>query len=499
MLQKIIPPRLKSAFSKRPPGLNADWRKRILVLIGVAAALLLIGHLSVRFIVWPQIEKSKASVEKLIGARAGVDVSIDDLKVSWTKIRPSFEMNGLRFNSPDKTKSLLTISKIYGELSWKSFYHLAPYFHEIYFENAEIYAQRNAKGAIFIAGISTDGDSNGYAAENWLFSQDAIDINNVNIIWDDKLNKKSPQNVGIQRLTLSNGIRRHQGSITANTPWNRGPAEVNVNFVHHLGGQAGNWHDWIGNLSWNIQGLDLNQIAKDFKINLDSLEGKLSSNGTLKIDNAKPDGGEFFIAVDDLVVQLSKKEDAIALGRLEANLLQETNDGLIAISTKTFAWREMGSAKSVPLDTLSPMTFRWRSPGEDGEIKEFGFSSPKISVEDVTLFALNLPLSKKVHQWIKASQAEGDLENLDIHWSESKSPLSALNIPGGWFKSNKLDFSVNAKLNNLSFKGINKSMPSVTDLSGFISSTQKEGTFSLNSNDLNLEVQRFIGGSKNSV
>ncbi len=211
MLQKIIPPRLKSAFSKRPPGLSADWRKRILVLIGVAAALLLIGHLSVRFIVWPQIEKSKASVEKLIGARAGVDVSIDDLKVSWTGIRPSFEMNGLRFNSPDKTKSLLTISKIYGELSWKSFYHLAPYFHEIYFENAEIYAQRNAKGAIFIAGISTDGDSNGYTAENWLFSQDAIDINNVNIIWDDKLNKKSPQNVGIQRLTLSNGIRRHQG------------------------------------------------------------------------------------------------------------------------------------------------------------------------------------------------------------------------------------------------------------------------------------------------
>ena len=492
MLQKIIPPRLKSVFSKRPTGFGADWYKRILILVSITAILLLIGHLSVRFIVWPQIEKSKDSVEKLIGARVGVHVSIDDLKVSWTGIRPSFEMDGLRFNSPDKSKSLLSISKIYGELSWKSFYHLAPYFHEIHFENAEIYAQRNSKGDIAIAGIATDSDSNSYSAENWLFSQDAIDVSNVNIIWDDQFNKKTPQNIGVQRLTLKDGIRRHQGSITVSTPWNKGLAEVNVNFVHHLGGQAGNWHEWIGNLSWEINDLDLNQIAKDFKVNLSSLEGKLSSNGTIKIDNAKPDGGEFFIAVDDLVVQLSKNEDAIALGRLEANLLQETNDGLIAVSTKSFAWREMGSPKSAPLDRLSPMAFRWRPPGEDGEIKEFGFSSPKISVEDIALFALNLPLSKKVHQWIKASAAEGELEDLDIHWSESKSPLSALNIPGGWFKSNKLDFSVSAKLNNLSFKGINKSMPSVTNLSGFVTSTQKEGSFSLNSKDLGLEVYELL-------
>ena len=496
MLQKIIPPRLKSVLSKRPPGFGADWRKRILILVGVVATLFLVGHLSVRFIVWPQIEKSKASVEKLISARVGINVSIDDLKVSWTGIRPSFEIDGLRFDGPEKTKPVLSIEKISGELSWKSFYHLAPYFHEIHFENAEIYAQRNSKGAISIAGIAIDGGSNSYSAENWLFSQDAIDVRTVNIVWDDQFNKKSLSNIEVQSLTLNNGIRQHKGSVILATPWNKGPAEIKVDFVHHLGGQAGNWHDWIGNLSWDVKELDLNRIASDFKVHLSTLEGKLSSNGALKIDNAKPDGGAFFVAVDDLVVQLSKNEDAIALGRLEANLLQETNDGLISISTKTFAWREIGSPKSGPLDTLSPMTFRWRPPGEDGEIKEFGFSSPKISVEDVALFALNLPLSKKVHQWIKASQAEGELEDLDIHWSESKSPLSALNIPGGWFKSSKLDFTVSAKLNNLSFKGVNKSIPSVTNLSGFITSNQKEGSFSLKANDLGLEVYDFLEDPK---
>ena len=496
MPQKIIPPRLKSLIKKGPLGLGVDWRKRILTLLVVIGAFFVIGHLGVRYVLWPQIEKSKASVEKLIGARTGVKVSIDDLRVSWTGIRPAFEIDGLQFVSPNQAQSLLKINKIYGELSWKSFYHLKPYFHEIHLEDAQIHAQRNAKGAITIAGIPMDGDANDYSAENWLFAQDAIEINRVNIFWDDQLNRTALSNIEVQNLSLTNGIRKHRGAITLTTPWAKGPMEIKVDFVHHFGGQAGNWRDWIGTLAWNLVDLDLNQIAKDFKPKLNTLEGKLSSNGKLKIDNAKPDGGEFFVAVDNLVVQLSKNEDAIALGRLETNLLQETNDGLISISTKTFAWRDTESPKSTPLEKLSPMTFSWRPPGEDGEIKEFGFSSPKISVEDVALFALNLPLSKKVHQWIKTSRAEGDLENLDIHWSESKSPLSALNIPGGWFKSNKLDFSVSAKLINLSFVGINKSIPSVSNLSGFLSANEKEGSFSLSSNELGLVVNDLLEDPK---
>ena len=157
MLQNIIPPRLKSALAKRPQGSSRTWRKRALILAGVILALSVLVHVGVRFVLWPQIEKSKASVEKLISARIGADVSMDSLHVSWTGIRPDFEIEGLRFNAPEKTKPLLFIQKINGQLSWASFYHLAPFFQELTFEGAEIYAQRNSKGAISVAGISIDG------------------------------------------------------------------------------------------------------------------------------------------------------------------------------------------------------------------------------------------------------------------------------------------------------------------------------------------------------
>ena len=492
MLQNIIPPRLKSLLSKRPQGSGGPWRKRALILCGLVVALLLIGHFGIRFIIWPQIEKSKASVERLISARIGADVSMDDLRVSWTGIRPDFEIDGLRFNGPDKSQPLLQIAKIRGELSWNSFYHLAPYFHEIYFEDAQIYAERNNKGVTTIAGIPIHGNSNDHGFENWLLSQDKIAVSNIKLIWTDQLEKKASTSIEIQNLELSNGIRRHQGSLKTITPWTNGPIGIKADFVHGLGGQAGNWRDWIGTISWDVADLNLSQIAKEFSLPLNTLEGKLSSKGKLKIDNGQPDGGEAYLAADNLIIQLEKNEDAIALGRLETNLIQENSSGLISVTTKTFAWRDIDSAKSAPLENLSPMTFRWRPPGADGEIKEFGFSSPKILVEDVALFALNLPLSKKVHRWIKASQADGELQDLNVRWSESKSPLSALNIPGGWFKSNKLDFSISAKLINLSLVGIDKGMPSVSNLSGFIAGDQNQGSFSINSSDLKIEVNDLL-------
>lgn len=496
MLENIIPPRLKGAFTKDPKSSGKAWHKRALILIALVVALFVIGHLGVRFIVWPQIEKSKASIEKLIGARIGANVSIDKLEVAWIGIRPNFEVEGLRFNGADPSKPLLLIEKINGELSWNSLYHLAPYFHELNLKGAQIDVRRDSKGQITIAGLPIHSQPNDYSAENWLFAQNDIQINDVKLFWDDQKSQKQLSTIDIGNLTLSNGFRKHQGVLTATTPWTTGPVEVKVNFVQRLTGQAGNWRHWIGAIEWDFTNLNLTQIAKEFKLRPKTLEGSASSKGKLNIDNGKPNGGEIYFAADNLVVQLSNEENAIIFGRVETNLTQENINGMISINTKTLAWRDPQSAKNTSLENLSPMTFRWRPPGADGEIKEFGFSSPKILVKDVALFALNLPLSKKVQRWIKDSQANGELQNLDINWSESKSALSTLKLPGNWFKSNKLDFTVSGNLINLSFKGVNKSMPSVSNLSGFISSNQNQGSFTVNSNNLGLEVNDLLADPK---
>lgn len=492
MLRNLIPPLLRSVLQKRPTGGSGPWGKRALILSGLVLTVFVLGHLGVRFLLWPQIEKSKPALEQLLSARIGTDVSMDDVQVSWTGIRPSFEITGLRFNRHTKAKPLLEIQKISGELSWLSFYHLEPYFHELNFDGAQIYAQRNVKGLISIAGIPIGAESDDFSAQNWLFAQNTIKVSHAQLFWEDLQNKKFNTSVEVQELSLSNGIRKHHSTLIANTPWHKGPIQINANFVHHLGGQAGNWRDWIGEFSWDFADLNLNQISKDFKVPLYVLEGSVSSKGHINLDSGKADGGALTIAADKLKIQSAKDADAIEFGRLETDLVQATDKQILSLTTRSLAWRDADTPSTAPLEHLSPMTFRWRPPEDGGEIKEFGFSSPKILVKDVALFALNLPLPKKVRQWIKASQADGELQNLETNWAESRSALAALPIAGAWFNPDKLDFTVSAKLIDLSFVGINKSMPTVSHLSGEITSDQKHGSLSLASSNLEVEMNDFL-------
>ncbi|MBU3559774.1 TIGR02099 family protein [Polynucleobacter sp. Nonnen-W13] len=483
-------------LQKRPPGFGGRWGKRALILAGVTMAFFVFGHLGVRFVLWPQIEKSKPTIEHLISARLGTNVTMDDVQVSWTGIRPNFVIQGLRFNNASTSTPPLLIENISGQLSWLSFYYLAPYFHEITIDQAQLYAQRDAKGIVSIAGIPIQGNADNFSTGNWLLAQNNIQVNNAKIYWEDQQSRRLKTAIDIQSFRLINGIRSHEGQLITKTPWSPSPIKLEADFVHHLGGQAGNWRDWVGSVSWDFADLRLSQISKDLSLPIYDLGGKINSKGSLKLDGGNANGGQMSLIADQLIVQLNKDEDPLEFGRLETELIQDTDDGLNSLTTKTLAWRNIDSPQTAPLEKLSPITFRWRPPKDGGEIKEFGFSSPKIQLEDIALFALNLPLPKKIHQWIKISEADGELQNVDMNWSESQSALSALPIPGNWFSSNKLDFTISAKLNDISFTGVNKSMPSASHLSGNLVSNQKQGNFTLDSRNLELEMSDFLSASE---
>ncbi len=105
MPRNFIRNRLPSTPQKRLPGFGSRWRKRALILAGFVVAFFILGHLGVRFVLWPQIEKSKPTLERLMSARLGAKVSMDDVQVSWTGIRPSFEVKGLRFNYSESSQN----------------------------------------------------------------------------------------------------------------------------------------------------------------------------------------------------------------------------------------------------------------------------------------------------------------------------------------------------------------------------------------------------------
>jgi uncharacterized protein (TIGR02099 family) len=473
------------------------WLVRLLKVMAVVAALAVALHFGVRYLVWPQIEKSKPALEKLMGSRLGVTVTMDDLRVTWDGLRPEFEIDGLRFYSQgignvsanNKNMPVLTIQSLSGELSLLSFYHLAPYFEKLTISNGELTAERNQAGVISIAGIALDLNESGHAGSDWLMAQNTIELNNAVIHWRDHEKKKLDTDVRIESLAISNGVRNHLIDLVAYLPSDPSPVRLSADFKHGIGSEPSNWRNWSGQFTWDFKGLNLNRLALDFKLPLPMLEGILESRGFVSLNKGRLSGGDALLFADDLRVQFKQERDLLEFGRLEANIQESSKGKVVSVTSKKLAWRDFGSPKNSPLKQLSPMSFYWTPPKAGEEIRDFGFSSPRISVDDATLFALNLPLPNKLHRIIAGSKASGLLENVDIQWSEK---TSVLPLPKTWLPNANLALSIKADLSNFRFLGPRNVLPSVTNLTGRLETNEKQGSLILNSPNLELDISGFL-------
>ncbi|NBP21078.1 MAG: membrane-like protein, partial [Burkholderiaceae bacterium] len=468
MTEKKYPLRLKDLLRLRPTTSSwAQWSRRLLILGLIIVSLGVIGHLLIRFVVWPQIETSKPAIEKLLSERIGVSVKIDHLHVHWEGIRPVFDMTGLEFiPNPNQQTALipnspgLKIREIRGELSWSSVYHLKPHFNKLQASDAIIQVVRDKQERLFVAGILAGTGADDLDTQNWLFSQNNLELNNATILWKDFSKSKSDvADLRIETLALRSGIRTHELNIGLFSPWHQGKLSLSGKFVHRIGGEPGNWRDWIGDFQWDVQSLDIGQLTRDFEIPFKQLSGVLRSSGALSLSKGLPDGGQFALSIDHPIFQQSKSNQAIEFAQLELDAKQFTSGKFVSLGIQRFIWREKNQGANTAPESLAPMTFSWQVPKKNTEIEKFSFSSSKIGLQNLSLFALNLPLPSRIRQIIEQSEPRGELNDVSITWSENKSTIP---LVGGLISGQGPKFDVSGKLNNVSVKRYQDIVPGIT-------------------------------------
>ena len=502
MTEKKYPLRLKDLLRLRPTTSSwVQWSRRLLILGLIIVSLGVIGHLLIRFVVWPQIETSKPAIEKLLSERIGVSVKIDHLHVHWEGIRPVFEMTGLEFiPNPNQQTALipnspgLKIREIRGELSWSSLYYLKPHFNKLQASDAIIQVVRDKQERLFVAGILAGTGADDLDTQNWLFSQNNLELNNATILWKDFSKSKSDiADLRIETLALRSGIRTHELNIGLFSPWHQEKLSLSGKFVHRIGGAPGNWRDWIGDFQWDVQSLDIGQLTRDFEIPFKQLSGVLRSSGALSLSKGLPDGGQFALSIDRPIFQQSKSNQAIEFAQLELDAKQFTSGKFVSLGIQRFTWREKNQGSNTAPESLAPMTFSWQVPKKNTEIEKFSFSSSKIGLQNLSLFALNLPLPSRIRQIIEQSEPRGELNDVSITWSENKSTIP---LVGGLISGQGPKFDVSGKLNNVSVKRYQDIVPGITNLTGKILANQDQGNIDLNSKNLQLVIDGFLADPK---
>lgn len=498
MTEKKYPLRLKDLLRMRPDSSTwAHWSRRLFILSAVILSLLVLGHLLIRFIIWPQLETSKPAVERLLSERIGVQVKMDHLHVYWEGIRPVFDITGLEFiPNPNQSEAILKqspalkIREIRGELSWVSFYHLKPYFKKLHASDAVIQVTRDQQQRLYVAGILAGTGADDLDTQNWLLSQNDLQVDNVSILWKDFAKPKNAvADLRIETLALRNGIRSHELNGAIFSPWHQGKLSLTGTFVHRLGGQAGNWRDWIGDFQWDVQSLDIGQLTRDFEIPFKQLSGILRSSGQLSLAKGLPNGGQFSLSIDRPVFQQSKSNQAIEFSQLEIDAKQFSSGKFLSLRIERFAWRDKNQSPNTAFETLLPMTFGWQVPKKNSELEKFSFSSTKISLPNLSLFALNLPIPNRIRQILERSEPSGELNDLSITWSERKSDIPFI---GGFISGQGPKFDISGKLNNVSMKRYQDAIPGITNLSGTIVANQDQGNITINSKNMQLWIDEFL-------
>jgi uncharacterized protein (TIGR02099 family) len=467
----------------------APWRKRIALGLSFTLILIIAGHVLIRFWLWPQIDTSKERIQQLIQTKLGVEVQIDDLRVTWGTLRPIIEIKGVRFTTAQEKLSLLNIAEIRAELGWLSLYYFAPHFHEIQLIDASIVGLRDRSGQVSIAGFPIGASSNDFSAENWLFRQDKIVAKNTSLVWQDDFNKKMPQTVLIKNISLANGFRSHLANLDMDSPWNAQTIHLEGDFVHFWRGQPGNWRDWIGDFIWKADGIHLEKIARDFVLPIYELSGLLSSDGKMSFNRGMPDGGSFNLAIEAPRIQLKKDKPLIAFGRIETEVAQSTDANTYSVTIQKLAWREDRGTQQTPLNQFNPMSFSWKSPSKPGDLDFFTFSANKISLDKLNLLAINLPLPSQLRGLIEKGAPSGDFENILMNWSERPSALPLLDRV---FDSAGPNFDITAQFNNLSIKELKGPLHSFSNLSGSVKANEKEGSLQINSQNLKLHLDEAL-------
>ena len=498
MTEKKYPLRLKDLLTMRPDATSwSRWSRRLAILALVTVGLMILGHLVIRFILWPQLETSKSAVEKLLSQRIGVEVKINEINVYWQGIRPVFDIRDLEFvvdakrnPSTISDKPHLKIAEIRGELSWSSFYHLKPYFTKLHASNAVIQVTRDSQKRLYVAGILAGDGGDDFHLENWLFKQGDLKISDITILWKDfSKSKADAADLRIESMQLQNGFRQHELDAALYSPWHQGKLSLSGKFSHRFGGQAGYWRDWVGDFQWEVQQLDLGQFSRDFEIPFKQLSGVLGSSGSIALNKGIPDGGQFKLTIEQPVFQQSKSNQALEFGRLEMEARQFTSGKFISLGVQQFAWLNKNQKPGTPMESLAPMTFGWQAPKRDGELEKFAFSSAKISLENLSLFAMNLPIPNRIRQVLEQTNPRGEINDVEITWAE---PKSSIPLIGGLLSGQGPKFSISGTLNQISITGYRDTIPGIRNLSGKIVTNQSQGSIKLNAQNLGLVITDFL-------
>jgi uncharacterized protein (TIGR02099 family) len=475
-----------------------------LVLLAYFAFAIL--FLFLRYAILPNIDYYKSDIERFASKAAGNRVTISRIYASWSGLRPNLFLADVTLRD-SQGRQALNLPSVSATLSWWTLLAAEVRFDSLEVVRPDLQLTRAADGKLYAAGlpIDTGGGGDGKGGD-WLLSQREIVIREGRLRWSDQLRGAPDVALENVNLVLHNRWLEHQFALQATPPAAlAGPIDVRADFSHPaFSRHVANVAMWTGELYADLKDADLAAWKTYIDYPFELTRGRGALRAWLTMDHARLAGFTADIGLADVAARLGRSLPAVDLmrvtGRVSAS--EAFTAGAVADGKPTFGARGFTAGlKDFALETrdglvLAPTTLSAHYVAASGKQPDSTeIKATLLDLQTLAALAERFPLTQAQRAQLDNFAPRGHLVDFSALWSGAFPAVSAYRIKGkveGLGLKAQPPRLAQAKTATAPAQAAVPAIPGFENLTGTIDTTEKGGSFSLDSSNLLLQLPSYF-------
>jgi uncharacterized protein (TIGR02099 family) len=393
----------------------------LLGLVGAAWAVLLVGWLSLHWLILPHIEDWRVPIEAQASRMLGAPVKIGAIEVRSSGWVPAIELRDVRILDAEQ-RVALSLPHVFAAFSTHSLLTFEPRFEQLLIEAPSLDVRRDAAGHISVAGLDfgsnaagAEGDS---AAANWFFKQNEFVIRNGTVRWIDDQRQAPPLALSGVDIVVRNGLRSHALRIDATPPAEWGDRfSVRGLFEQPLFARAGDWQRWSGSVYTELPRADVRELRRHVDLPFELSEGDGALRGWFDIIDGRPEGATVDVLLRAVTMRLDKSVEPLSFEQIEGRFDGERKGDRTAIGLQGFSF-VTGDGIRWPKGDLA---VAWHQP-EGKDVDSGEFKAERLDIGLIAGIATRIPLGAALRNLLADVHPQGVITKLSTRWD---GPLDA--------------------------------------------------------------------------
>lgn len=214
--------------------------------LALAVALALgCAYLLLRHVIWPDIDRWRPQIERLLSGLIDAPVSIGELQSGFDGLRPSLRARAIKVGSGEDAP--LAIEQAYAVVSLRSLLRGSPSLVAIEIERPVVRVERLDRRRFVVAGALVDIDKPGRSAELGLvLASRSFSVRNARFDWHDRLGSEPMVIAGVDLHSASEDGQHHLSMRAPAIGSGLQGLELAIDFRVAPGLDPTDWRGWRG-------------------------------------------------------------------------------------------------------------------------------------------------------------------------------------------------------------------------------------------------------------